>query len=53
MIKNTLSKNVGSLSPAVGIIKGIVVGLVGTYGAGIHQMTIVSCLISNTLWHAL
>lgn len=43
-IKNTLRKNVGSSSPAVGIIKGIVVRLVGTYGAGIYQMTIVNLL---------
>lgn len=43
-IKNTLRKNVGSSSPAVGIIKGIVVRLVGTYGVGIYQMTIVNLL---------
>lgn len=43
-IKNTLRKNVGSSSPAVSIIKGIVVRLVGTYGAVIYQMTIVNLL---------
>lgn len=47
MIKNTLRKNVGSSSPAVGIIKGIVVRLVGTYGVGIYQMIIVNLLFDS------
>lgn len=47
MIENTLRKNVGSSSPAVGIIKGIVVRLVGTYGVGIYQMIIVNLLFDS------